>query len=245
MNPDTPLTFIPRDAQFGFREPCPAVYARGTPMQRSSTSARGRAAKLLAATTALTMVVAAGRAEAAVVIDITQVGSNVVITGSGTLDTTGLTYDYSTYAPTEVVPSYNTILIGTYAGPVDIYSGFTSPVGNLGPGGTTAASSGSGDTFGINDMVLDLPGGYTSGPISGSSTFENTTIAALGFTPGTYVFSWDSSVVGAAVEDDSITVQVGPIVPEPSTWAMMLLGFAGLGFVSYSQRRKLAGVASV
>ena len=30
-------------------------------------------------------------------------------------------------------------------------------------------------------------------------------------------------------------------VPEPSTWAMMLLGFAGLGFAAYRQRTKLAG----
>src|ERR1700679_82031 len=36
--------------------------------------------KLLAATTALTIITAAGGAEAAVVFDITQVGSNVVIT---------------------------------------------------------------------------------------------------------------------------------------------------------------------
>jgi len=34
-------------------------------------------------------------------------------------------------------------------------------------------------------------------------------------------------------------------VPEPSTWAMMLLGFAGLGFAGYRQRQKLSGVASV
>jgi hypothetical protein len=33
--------------------------------------------------------------------------------------------------------------------------------------------------------------------------------------------------------------------PEPATWAMMLLGFAGLGFVSYRQRQKLSGAASV
>jgi hypothetical protein len=31
--------------------------------------------------------------------------------------------------------------------------------------------------------------------------------------------------------------------PEPSTWAMMLLGFAGLGFAGYRQRHKLAGAA--
>jgi hypothetical protein len=33
-------------------------------------------------------------------------------------------------------------------------------------------------------------------------------------------------------------------VPEPSTWAMMLLGFAGLGYAGYRRRHKLAGAAS-
>jgi hypothetical protein len=28
------------------------------------------------------------------------------------------------------------------------------------------------------------------------------------------------------------------VVPEPSTWAMMILGFAGLGFLGYSQTRR-------
>jgi PEP-CTERM motif len=34
-------------------------------------------------------------------------------------------------------------------------------------------------------------------------------------------------------------------VPEPSTWTMMLLGFAGLGYAGYRHRRKLAVTASV
>ena len=34
-------------------------------------------------------------------------------------------------------------------------------------------------------------------------------------------------------------------VPEPSTWAMILVGFAGLGFVGYRQRQKFAGAVSV
>jgi len=29
-------------------------------------------------------------------------------------------------------------------------------------------------------------------------------------------------------------------VPEPSTWAMMALGFAGLGFMAYRRRKQLA-----
>ena len=34
-----------------------------------------------------------------------------------------------------------------------------------------------------------------------------------------------------------------PVVPEPSTWARMLAGFAGLGFLGYGQRQKLASAA--
>lgn len=34
-------------------------------------------------------------------------------------------------------------------------------------------------------------------------------------------------------------------VPEPSTWAMMLLGFAGLGFMAYRRRTKTPRVAPV
>jgi hypothetical protein len=34
------------------------------------------------------------------------------------------------------------------------------------------------------------------------------------------------------------TYQLTPPVPEPSTWAMMLLGFAGLGFAGFRASRK-------
>ncbi len=37
---------------------------------------------------------------------------------------------------------------------------------------------------------------------------------------------------------------LSPVVPEPSTWAMMLLGFAGLGFAGYRASRKSAKVAA-
>ena len=33
-------------------------------------------------------------------------------------------------------------------------------------------------------------------------------------------------------------------VPEPSTWAMMILGFAGLGFAGYRKSRKAAVIAA-
>ena len=32
--------------------------------------------------------------------------------------------------------------------------------------------------------------------------------------------------------------------PEPSTWAMMVLGFAGLGFAGYRKARKTVAIAA-
>ena len=36
------------------------------------------------------------------------------------------------------------------------------------------------------------------------------------------------------------TATVSPAVPEPSTWAMMVLGFAGVGFMAYRRKSKPA-----
>jgi PEP-CTERM motif len=36
---------------------------------------------------------------------------------------------------------------------------------------------------------------------------------------------------------DPIAIPPQPAVPEPSTWAMMLIGFAGLGYAGYRQAR--------
>jgi len=40
------------------------------------------------------------------------------------------------------------------------------------------------------------------------------------------------------------TFVIGRTVPEASTWTMMLLGFAGLGFVGYRQRRAAKPLAT-
>ena len=42
------------------------------------------------------------------------------------------------------------------------------------------------------------------------------------------------------IEGDGVFV-LGGAVPEPSTWAMVLLGFAGLGFAGYSRARRARG----
>ena len=38
---------------------------------------------------------------------------------------------------------------------------------------------------------------------------------------------------------DNLVASTVPAVPEPSTWAMMILGFFGLGFIAYRRRNQL------
>ena len=121
-------------------------------------------------------------------------------------------------------------------GVVHVYSGITGP-SNFGSGGFTAASSGSGDRVGIDNdgKVLFVPLDYVSdSPLSDTSTYLSQTFGSLGVTPGTYEWTWGSGA------NQNFTLVIGTVVPEPSTWAMMLLGFAGLGFVGYQSRRRTA-----
>ena len=41
-------------------------------------------------------------------------------------------------------------------------------------------------------------------------------------------------------QNDVLTISAVAAVPEPSTWAMMILGFAGVGFVAYRRNGKRA-----
>jgi hypothetical protein len=69
----------------------------------------------------------------------------------------------------------------------------------------------------------------------GEVTFANSDFTSLGLTLGTYVWSW-----GAGAHADTFTVQIG--VPEPSTWALLLAGFGGLGLVGSRRTRKARAI---
>jgi hypothetical protein len=102
------------------------------------------------------------------------------------------------------------------------------------------ASSASGDivAFVADVDELDVPEGYVSDtPLSDTATYTGQTFSSLGVTPGTYEWKWGTGA------NQNFTLEIG--VPEPSTWAMMLLGFAGLAWAAYRQRQNFAGAASV
>jgi hypothetical protein len=49
--------------------------------------------------------------------------------------------------------------------------------------------------------------------------------------------------VGGEIEALEFAPQIPTAVPEPSTWAMMILGFAGVGFMAYRRRKQTVRVA--
>jgi hypothetical protein len=162
-------------------------------------------------------------AQAGYIVTLEQEGLNVVATGSGTIDLTGLTFNgnLSNIGGAQIAPDANVGYIQTgpttTPQPASQYTGFTGPF-SFGPPsiiGGTGASSGSGDTVAIAagvDKLLDLPQGYVSGsPLSDTSTYDNQTFASLDATPGTYVWTW-----GSGAHADSFTLQIGPAaVPAP------------------------------
>ena len=119
----------------------------------------------------------------------------------------------------------------------DTYQGFVGPT-NFGPSDLQLARSESGDFTSIVPLPGNLhpPSGYISGDsLFGEVTFANSDFTSLGLTPGTYVWSW-----GAGAHADTFTVQIG--VPEPSTWALLLAGFGGLGLVGSRRTRKARAI---
>jgi hypothetical protein len=190
---------------------------------------------------AILMGLSVAPAHSGYVVDLTQVGSNVVAKGGGPIDLTGLTFNAQGGAIPQIAPSKGLILTGSKVFGVDsdVYMGFTGPA-SFGNGDTTLASSGSGGIVGLFASlgVLWVPLGYVSDKaLSDTAIYDNQTFTSLGVTPGTYKWTWGDGA------NQNLTLVIGTVVPEPSTWAMMLIGFAGLGFMGYqsaSRQRRTA-----
>jgi hypothetical protein len=194
---------------------------------------------LCAATIALLSAsVWAGPAKAGYVVDLTQQGANVIATGSGPIDLSGLTFSSPALSFAAISPNIAEITTGPTAfTETDLYTGFSGPL-NFGAGSITRdASSGSGGSVGIDGGLLHelaVPQGYVSGAaLSDTSTYLNASFASLGVTPGVYEWTWGT---GGANQNFTLDIAAAT-VPEPATWATLLIGFAGLGLLGYRKTR--------
>ena len=139
-------------------------------------------------------------AQAGYTVTLQQVGPNVVATGSGAINLTGLTFSQSaTGANPGLRPSgagYSAFIsTGPASSSVDYYYSPTGPTSFGSSSFLTSASSGSGYMVGIFTSVLGniliVPRGYVSGTaLPGMAIYIGKTFAILGVTPGTYVWRW-------------------------------------------------------
>src|SRR5438477_1412679 len=113
-------------------------------------------------------------AQAGYIVTLQQVGPDVVATGSGRIDLTGLTKAPFTglYFHPEITPADAVMRTGpTFTGGVTLYGGASGPT-SFGSGGTTLASNGSGNMVGISNGALSVPNGYVSGTaLSDNATY--------------------------------------------------------------------------
>jgi hypothetical protein len=174
-------------------------------------------------------------AHAAYILTLDQVGNNVIATGGGSIDLADLAFFSSGFDVALLDPDLTIIIAGSAAStPDSYYSGIAGPAG-FGSGSGSDATSGAGGVVGIvaASGKIIVPDSYASGASLGTSTstFDNTTLAALGVTPGTYEWTW-----GTGPDADSFTLDAGTAsnpepVPEPATLSLLAAGLAGIGLV--------------
>jgi len=184
------------------------------------------------------LVVCAGSARVQAIdllINVQQVGSDVVATASGFVNTAALTNGGS--ASTSGGRFFGSIgggsMIQVAGTNYDLWGGITGYTGKFGTSSTQYfATSSSGTTIGIATFgnSIYLGQGYTSGSaISATSTYQNQTLTSLGMTVGTYNWTWGS---GATAGSAQLVINA---VPEPSTYA---LGAIATGVMAAIARRR-------
>ena len=179
-------------------------------------------------TTITCLLTAGSAAQAGYIVTLTQQGSNVVASGSGAIDLTGLTLSGSASDSlgSGILPSQAVIVTGAGVPSSDGYTGFTGPT-SFGSGVGTLANSGNGDIVGIDGTlgVLGVPHGYMSGSaLSDSAIYDNATFSSLGLVPGTYEWTWGTGA------NQNFILRIGTAaVPESgSTFGLLLVAVSGL-----------------
>lgn len=114
------------------------------------------------------------------------------------------------------------------------YTGFSFEMGSVTNGEKW-------ELYGSNSLTT----GYTA-LMSGTSQGVDVTLSGTNDSYKYYAFGLapdlpcDDNILLVSIDGTTPPFGVNPGVPETSTWAMMILGFSGVGFVAYRRRTKVA-----
>lgn len=168
--------------------------------------------------------------QAAVVINVAQVGSDVVFTSSGTLNLSGAVRSSSGFLGLGVIPGGNNwyyaqgtrysratgYMLSSSAGPFGTATGYFSD-----PTSSTGADFGIWGGDGRAPQLLASTSFESGSSVSGGLIFGNQTFTSLGLTPGTYGYTLPNDTVTLVIASQS--------VPAPATFALLGLGLVGIG----------------
>jgi hypothetical protein len=149
----------------------------------------------------------------------------------------GTNYEYNVQRGGGLRQSFST----TAAGVID----FSADIASMG-GPYSANGAGGLFTVSLNGVVLDT---YDFGSIAQNgverSTLNFSTLVGIGVQNLEILVTRPNTsfLVGQYIDNISATETVAA-VPEPSTWAMIILGFAGVGYMTYRRRNQAAALAA-
>jgi hypothetical protein len=102
----------------------------------------------------------------------------------------------------------------------------------------TATNAGETTTLTLNSVIFSSTANNIGGfdvKITGNGTLTETGVQNFTPTFGAFDLTTQSGTGGGFFTFSSTTVAA---VPEPSSWAMMILGFVGIGFLAYRRKEK-------
>lgn len=154
------------------------------------------------------------------------------------------TYDTS-LAPVQVGPQNNYISNAATAVEITI-NGVTQSIGSLSSSLALNYHSGNQshvqhEAYHGTEYAQYITIGQTDN-VNGSLPLSLTTPYDFTGPLGTGFFRFEGGTVALFTPTHVTSVEIAAAVPEPSTWAMMILGFAGVGFMAYRRRNQVAGL---
>lgn len=174
--------------------------------------------------------------QAEFIVTVQQILSDVVATGTGSINTGALSSTGGGVFSPYVDANRGQIGVGSPTNIAGKSGSFTGP-SNFGTGDIFLADIGTGDPVSIGSSgFLSLPSLYSSeSPLSGSATWTNKTFTDLGLTQGEYTWTWGS---GPNADFFKLNI-VAASAPEPATLPLFITAMlAQFGIRRFRLKRK-------